>query len=617
MTRRSDKVVALKAATTPRVVHRFDDGAYLEDTDDGLVLCEPRRGKDGDSETIGGETAVTRERVTHTRFIVAAESKPAPGTAGAHGFVLEHGPRAAPCRYAVPAGFAHKPGNVLLENLANLGVKIDTKHTRTLVRYIAQARPEQCVTAYDRTGWQTAPSVFVLGERRIIGDSDGVFQPTATAGAAVLESGTLTEWIERVAAPACVLPWWRWCLVTAFAAPILRLLDAEGFSFHAFGQSSQGKTAGGRVCASVWGRGAGANGDGYLQTWASTANGIEGTAEAHNDLPLVLDELAQADGRAVYSVVYALSNGAGKLRMQSDATMRRQKTWRVVAISTGEVMIEAKLAEARTQHKAGMTVRIVELPIDGTGILQTIDTEHVRSLEASTMKVFGRAGPAFIERLLADRYTDPESAVFGDLRATVADIERELVSPTDDARHRRAAKNFAIVAAAGELAVRFRLLPAEADPRETARMLYRVWRDQGGGELGTDDHRRAADRLLELIEASYGTTITAPKEPARGARLGWSQDGEVFLLDQAVSTALDSVPTRAFLHAAARRGALVVTERGRLKSKLRTDAGFSRGYRFDIEALRAWVHGDSDTGDSDAVPGGDDDQGSADAAGRW
>lgn len=602
MKRGNDKVVPLVPPAeqeSERIVHRFDDGGLLEDTDRGLVLCRPRGGDD-DAEAVGGEVAVKRTRLTHNRFVVAAESIPATGTDVAHGLVFEVGPRDTPRRYAVPASFAHKPGGALTQWLADRGVKIETKSTRELVRYIAQAAPGEYVTAYDRTGWQqNAPGVFVLGDR-ILGDPVGVFQPVATTGATVQAKGTLQQWLTKVAGPACSLAWWRWCLAVAFAGPILRLVEAEGFTFHANGASSKGKTVGGRVCASVWGCGAGVGNEGYSRSWASTANGIEGAAEAHNDLPLILDELGQADGRAVATVAYALANGAGKQRMKSDATMQRQKTWRVVALSTGEMTIEAKLAEVRAQHKAGMTVRIIELPTDGTEILDDLPTETVRALEAATMATYGTAGPAFVERLIADGFAAVESDAAGRLRERVKAIERHLVDTGDDTRHHRAARSFAVVAAAGELAVRFGLLPEQAAPLETARMLYRVWRDVGGGELGTDDHRRAASKLLDFIESKRGVTIVEPEGTPRGDRDGWLRDDrDVWLLAGALSAAIGSVPLRAFLDTAGRNGAFIRGEAKHLQSKIRTGASSARGFRFALDELRAWVHDDDqDAGNS-------------------
>ena len=46
---------------------------------------------------------------------------------------------------------------------------------------------------------------------------------------------------------------------------------------------------------------------GYIQNWRTTANGLEANAEAHNDLPLCLDELGQIRGEHAAQIAYLLS----------------------------------------------------------------------------------------------------------------------------------------------------------------------------------------------------------------------------------------------------------------------------------------------------------------------
>ncbi|ENF0329666.1 DUF927 domain-containing protein, partial [Escherichia coli] len=66
--------------------------------------------------------------------------------------------------------------------------------------------------------------------------------------------------------------------------------------------------------------------------------------EAHNHGLLPLDEIGQAaSARDVYVSAYTLFNGFGKLQGAKDGGNRELKSWRTVAISTGEVDIETFL----------------------------------------------------------------------------------------------------------------------------------------------------------------------------------------------------------------------------------------------------------------------------------
>ncbi len=587
------KLVALRSSD--RIVFQLpDEGWFLEDTEQGLSLCTGDFDDQGGAADISGEIPVRRSAVTTTRLVVIARTVTADGTSG---LLLEVGPRDKPRRIGVPASFSFLPGNAALAALADLGVRVDPKYRRYLERYLALACPETTVTAYTMRGWQSRADgrlVFVLGENTIVGDESGVFQPKTTGGAAIDSHGSLHDWMVGVAEGACRLLWWRWCLMAAFAAPLLRIFDSTGFAFHAVGQSSQGKTLGLRLASTVWGRGAGAATGGYMLNWNATGNGIEAAAEAHNDLPLLLDEISQADPSAVRGVVYSLAGGEGRTRMRSDTRPQDRKSWRTVSLSTGEISLEAKLAEARERLAAGMSIRILELPVDDTGMVEPVPIDALRTMEDAMAETFGTAGPRFLRRLIGLGVDNPASPTVEELKRLAKEIELDLLSSARDARHRRAARSFAVVAAAGEMAVRFEVLPDTAQPRETARAIFELWRTKGGGANDTDDYRKAAARLLQFVEENRGGSIqgdrTRVEEAPRGGRLGWERNGgQIFLLDKPLEVALRGVPTRSFLQAAEIANAFRRGDGHHLKSRLRVGEDNVRAYRFLLDGLRSWV----------------------------
>ena len=63
--------------------------------------------------------------------------------------------------------------------------------------------------------------------------------------------------------------------------------------------------------------------NGYKQTWRATANGFEGLAEAHCDIPFCLDELGLIRGDHVSQVAYQLSGGNGTTRALKAGAQRR------------------------------------------------------------------------------------------------------------------------------------------------------------------------------------------------------------------------------------------------------------------------------------------------------
>jgi putative DNA primase/helicase len=102
---------------------------------------------------------------------------------------------------------------------------------------------------------------------------------------------------------------------TAFAAPLLEVLNVASGLVHFRGDSSRGKTTVLRPAASVGGSPTEA-----IRTWRATTNGLEGVAAMHNSILLVLDELHQIAAKEAGAAALMLCNEAGKPVRTSTAT---------------------------------------------------------------------------------------------------------------------------------------------------------------------------------------------------------------------------------------------------------------------------------------------------------
>lgn len=137
----------------------------------------------------------------------------------------------------------------------------------------------------------------------------------------------------------------------------------DGFGLHLYGASSIGKTAALYPALSVWGEP-----NQLRHSWRATANGLEGTALAHNDALLALDEMGEVDLKEAGDIAYifatslwlplrailrmfkivpddfVLANGQGKARAGKYGEMRLPARWRLVFLFAGEVTLESHLA---------------------------------------------------------------------------------------------------------------------------------------------------------------------------------------------------------------------------------------------------------------------------------
>jgi hypothetical protein len=318
---------------------------------------------------------------------------------------------------AFPVGRFHESGGMLPVELANAGLPIMPGMEKKLLRYLANGNPATRYRAAIQTGWQDGTDVFVLPSGSLEGANEHertVYQPDryTPTRQSVRTAGTFEEWQTTVAVPCAENPVLVFWLSGSFGAPLLHLLGLEGGGFHLYGLTSQGKTTAEQVAASVWGDGTDpAEGrlTAFVKKWNQTKNATEGLAEAHNDLPLCLDEIGEADAREFGHMIYQLAGGQGKGRMLADATLKRSKVWRTLLLSTGEVPTTDVLESEGRRLMGGQAVRLVDLPATDPTTGQTIivNTHETSSpaLFADQLKRacgthFGWAGPAFVKALM-------------------------------------------------------------------------------------------------------------------------------------------------------------------------------------------------------------------------
>src|SRR5262249_26218351 len=156
------------------------------------------------------------------------------------------------------------------------------------------------------------------------------------------QAGTLQNWQKHIGKLCAGNTRLVFAVSCAFAAPLLNLTDSESGGFHYRAESSVGKTTAGWAAGSVCG---GGGIRGYIKAWRTTINGLENVAVAHCDSLLVLDEISQAEPRAVAQAAYLLANGQGASRMRRDTSSRPIATWRTLFLSSGEISLATKVQE--------------------------------------------------------------------------------------------------------------------------------------------------------------------------------------------------------------------------------------------------------------------------------
>jgi putative DNA primase/helicase len=348
-------------------------------------------------------------------------------------------------------------GGEVRRTLLSMGLKIgeDKRAKELLTRYLLSCDPIDRVRTIDRTGWHGQFYVLPDGP---IGKQAGekVLFLGPHIGQPIFHLlGSIEEWQSRIAAPCIGNSRLMFSLSAAFAGPLLGICHEENGGFHLRGASSTGKTTALDVAASLFG------GKDYIQRWRATANGLEATAKMYNDLLLPLDEMGEINPKDAGEVAYMLGNGTGKARADKTGGARDKAKFRCLFLSTGEISLAQHMLEDGKKAKAGQETRIADIPAD-LGVYGVFESLHgygdgaafSDAIKAATRECHGAAGPKYICHLSEDFQVVRDA-----VDATIDSFVEEYVSTGSSGQVKRVGRRFGLVAAGGELAIHFGIIP--------------------------------------------------------------------------------------------------------------------------------------------------------------
>ena len=415
-----------------------------------------------------------------------------------------------------------------IDALLNKGLRIDVRISqnggpvRLIQDYLFQYPQSKRTRAIHNFGWRGEKAFIVPGKPvQIFGtSSDNLeleFVGDERDGPKYSQKGTLEEWQDKIARKAVKSSRMAFAICVAFAVPLMRLTEQKTSGIHLFGPSSRGKSTALRASCSVWAKGAA---DGEMSSWRTTDNGLEAVAAAHNDFPLIIDEIGQANSKHfdIQEVLYMMGNEHGKGRMGRNSRQRANLTWRTIFLSSGEISLEEFAQEQARENRRlareltkGVRVRMASIPAvayknqdDPRGVFDYVEEgENTSALsraieKASEVESYGTAGPAFVRRLIQKIEAESRKVVAGAMTQKVEEFCRDVLRDEKDGQVDRVAKLFGLVATAGELAIEFEVLPwKKGQAYAFAVTCYQAWR--AGFEDPSQEGRRHVEYLDEKI----------------------------------------------------------------------------------------------------------------------
>lgn len=480
-------------------------------------------------------------------------------------------------KWCMPMSLLSGTGDALRAELLSKGVLIDFDNQKMLPRYLTHFVPKETLEVATQTGWHKG--AYILPES-CIGSDDYFYQSeNVHTDVPYRQAGSLEQWQQHIARYCVGNPLLILQISGAFTGALLRKAHQEGGGVHIVGGSSKGKSAGLEMACSVFGD------DTYKRTWKATGNGMESVSTMFNDGFLALDEIGECQAKEVGNIVYSVANGIGKSRANKNGGAKASNKWRVFVISNGEVSIESAMQEAGQRVKAGQLMRLLNIPIFGKyGAFNELhDKQDGRALadhlKTASLNYYGVAGIEYLTKLVAEQRNINELAE----RYTVALIDGEPLSSQES----RAAKRFALVALAGELATEYGITGwKRGDASKGVKECFKQWRKSFGG--GDTEDRQIKEAVQAYIEMYGDARFTNTNDDTRlhGVRSGYWKDGvhgrEWLFSKSGLMEAIKGYDLKKSVDVLKQCGWLIVGGEGLATTKVRiknNETGESRFYR--------------------------------------
>lgn len=288
-------------------------------------------------------------------------------------------------------------------DLAEIGLPVTSTTAKELVDFIdayyaLNENNLPLTYSVSRCGWhEIGGQEFFVDPRRkcVIDDDKAVKVEVDSARSAfanhLKQAGSFNEWAKlyRTIKEYSVAR----LMVAASVAPILlNILGERNILLYVQAKTRAGKTSALDFAASAVGD------EKIIRSFDATKNGLAGAAADVNDYPFFIDEKQVADNRlkdTFKELIYALSNGVGRTKLNRDSTLKETKDWRTVVVMTGETELIPDNATG------GAFTRLLSIKAPK----EILPSEVCKTIHEVAPKNFGLVFPRVLEKIIELRAT--------------------------------------------------------------------------------------------------------------------------------------------------------------------------------------------------------------------
>lgn len=284
--------------------------------------------------------------------------------------------------------------------------------------------------------------------------------------------GSLRQWQEQIGALCTGNSRLMFAASLACTGPILSFVDGpRNGGFQITGPAETGKTTAAMVAGSIWGchRDSARADKGFAESWNTTLNKLDETAQAHCDALLILDEtaLAGTDDKsradAVLTGTFRLSEGGKKMRFNEPETA----AWRLYFLSTSNLTLDELAVAGRVpiddQHRGRLIDVVLPTGTNALGIYEYLHgfadgAAMTDAIKERCRTTFGAPGYRLVRRIYKNQLTLSATKKFvAERRDVYIKLARRRALKNGVRPLERATARFATVYAAGGLAIHHKI----------------------------------------------------------------------------------------------------------------------------------------------------------------
>lgn len=279
-----------------------------------------------------------------------------------------------------------------IELLSSNGVVVNNRYVDNILDYIYKSLNDApIIYKHKKLGFCDTGGQQVFRHYKLISESDDIVQSTYESNNDIIPHGTYEEWLKMVNEEVHGNPKMELVLAIAFSAALIGFLGKsipwQNTIFQLVGDSSSGKTTAMALAVSVYS--SPKISEGLMKTFNATDNSIQKCMERNNSVVVGFDE-GGMNKKDNANLIYTLSSGASKMRLNGDGEFKEMNTWKNICMTTSEF----NLLE-QSDNKTGLLVRCIEIPAPFTKtaessnkIMQCINDNYAVAVEPFVRELF-------------------------------------------------------------------------------------------------------------------------------------------------------------------------------------------------------------------------------------